>query len=126
MVEVGAIAMVLPLTLQLTNMSRQIAVQITDLFEEIGVVQEGMMTIARPLQLVDPPGAKPLVVSEGEHRVRGRALRLWPRQIGVLDDFSLTVRARREDRAGRPLRRRQVDRGQSAAALLRSRRRAAS
>jgi len=34
MVEVGAIAMVLPLTLQLTNMSRQIAVQITDLFEE--------------------------------------------------------------------------------------------
>ena len=33
-VEVGAIAMVLPLTLQLTNMSRQIAVQITDLFEE--------------------------------------------------------------------------------------------
>src|SRR6266705_2782208 len=34
-VEVGTIAMVLPLTLQLTNMSRQIAMQITDLFEEI-------------------------------------------------------------------------------------------
>ncbi len=33
-VEVGAIAMVLPLTLQLTNMSRQIAMQITDLFEK--------------------------------------------------------------------------------------------
>src|SRR5438105_6580905 len=46
MVEVGVIAMVLPLTLQLTNMSRQIAIQITDLFEEIGVVQEGMLTIA--------------------------------------------------------------------------------
>ena len=65
MVEVGAIAMVLPLTLQLTNMSRQIAVQITDLFEEIGIVQEGMMTIARPLQLVDPPDAKPLVIKDG-------------------------------------------------------------
>ena len=65
LVEVGAIAMVLPLTLQLTNMSRQIAVQITDLFEEIGIVQEGMMTIARPLQLVDPPGAKPLVIKDG-------------------------------------------------------------
>src|SRR5437868_3130931 len=65
-VEVGVIAMVLPLTLQLTNMSRQIAIQITDLFEEIGVVQEGMMTIARPLQLVDPEDAKALVVHEGK------------------------------------------------------------
>ena len=58
--------MVLPLTLQLTNMSRQIAMQITDLFEEIGIVQEGMITIARPLQLVDPAGAKTLVVREGK------------------------------------------------------------
>ena len=64
-VEVGAIAMVLPLTLQLTNMSRQIAMQITDIFEDIGVVQEGMITIAQPLRLVDPAGAKPLVVHQG-------------------------------------------------------------
>jgi len=35
-VEVGTIAMVLPLTLQLTNMSRQIAMQITEIFEDIG------------------------------------------------------------------------------------------
>ena len=69
-VEVGAIAMVLPLTLQLTNMSRQIALQITDIFEEIGVVQEGMITIARPLQLVDRAGAKPLV---GARRARSRS-----------------------------------------------------
>ena len=39
-VEIGAIAMVLPLTLQLTNMSRQIAMRITEIFEDIGVVQE--------------------------------------------------------------------------------------
>src|SRR5262249_6547954 len=66
MIEVGAIAMVLPLTLQLTNMSRQIAVQITDLFEEIGVVQEGMITIARPLQLTDPADARTLTIRRGE------------------------------------------------------------
>ena len=53
-VEVGAIAMVLPLTLQLTNMSRQIAMRITEIFEDLGVVQEGMLTIAQPLQLPDP------------------------------------------------------------------------
>src|SRR5579864_9096032 len=39
-VEVVAIAMVLPLTLQLTNMSRQIAMRITEIFEDLGVVQE--------------------------------------------------------------------------------------
>jgi ATP-binding cassette subfamily B multidrug efflux pump len=101
-VEVGTIAMVLPLTLQLTNMSRQIAVQITDLFEEIGIVQEGMITIAKPLQLVDPDGAKALEIREGKitfDDVRfgyGRETsaredgRLSP--FAVLDGFSLTVR----------------------------------
>jgi ATP-binding cassette, subfamily B, multidrug efflux pump len=101
-IDVGAIAMVLPLTLQLTNMSRQIAVQITDLFEEIGIVQEGMITIAKPLQLVDPDGAKALEIREGKitfDDVRfgyGRETsaredgRLGP--FAVLDGFSLTVR----------------------------------
>jgi ATP-binding cassette subfamily B multidrug efflux pump len=102
MVEVGAIAMVLPLTLQLTNMSRQIAVQITDLFEEVGIVQEGMMTIARPLQLVDPPGAKPLVIKDGNIAFEsvgfGYGRETVAREDGlerafsVLDGFSLTVR----------------------------------
>src|SRR5262245_24118755 len=90
-VEVGTIAMVLPLTLQLTNMSRQIAVQITDLFEEIGIVQEGMITIAKPLQLVDSAEAKSLDVREG--KITFEDVRFgYGRETGVLDGFSLTVR----------------------------------
>ena len=90
-VDVGVIAMVLPLTLQLTNMSRQIAMQITEIFEDVGVVQEGMMTIAQPLRLVDPPGAKPLVVREG--RIAFEDVRFgYGREAGVLDDFKLAVR----------------------------------
>jgi ATP-binding cassette, subfamily B, multidrug efflux pump len=89
-VEVGTIAMVLPLTLQLTNMSRQIAVQITDLFEEIGIVQEGMITIAKPLQLVDSAEAKSLDVREG--KITFEDVRFgYGREIGVLEGFSLTV-----------------------------------
>jgi ATP-binding cassette subfamily B multidrug efflux pump len=90
-VEVGTIAMVLPLTLQLTNMSRQIAVQITDLFEEIGIVQEGMITIAKPLQLVDPDGAKALEVREGKITFEDVHFG-YGRETGVLEGFSLTVR----------------------------------
>jgi ATP-binding cassette, subfamily B, multidrug efflux pump len=91
-VEVGAIAMVLPLTLQLTNMSRQIAIQITDLFEEIGVVQEGMLTIAQPLQLLDPPSAKMLVVRRGEI-VFDDVYFGYGRETGVLEGFTLAVRS---------------------------------
>jgi ATP-binding cassette subfamily B multidrug efflux pump len=101
-VEIGAIAMVLPLTFQLTNISRQIAVQIADIFEDIGVVQEGMMSIAQPLQLVDHPGAQPLAVKEG--RIEFQDVRFGYgrdtsaredgrlRPYAVLDGFKLTVK----------------------------------
>jgi ATP-binding cassette subfamily B multidrug efflux pump len=91
-VEVGAIAMVLTLTFQLSNISRQIAVQIADIFEDIGVVQEGMLSIARPLQLIDRAGAEPLVVNEG--RIAFEDLRFgYGRKSGggVLNGFTLTV-----------------------------------
>jgi ATP-binding cassette subfamily B multidrug efflux pump len=90
-IEVGAIAMVLPLTFQLTNMSRWIAFSVTEIFEEIGVVQEGMMTIAKPLQLVDRADAQPLVVGAGA--IAFEDVRFgYGRATGVLDGFTLTVR----------------------------------
>jgi ATP-binding cassette subfamily B multidrug efflux pump len=91
-VEVGAIAMVLPLTLQLTNMSRQIASRITDIFEDIGVVQEGMLTIAQPLQLPDPADARPLSVHAGRIDFKNVSFG-YGREVGVLQDFNLTIQA---------------------------------
>ncbi|MGC2592107.1 MAG: ABC transporter ATP-binding protein, partial [Xanthobacteraceae bacterium] len=89
-VEVGAIAMVLPLTLQLTNMSRQIAMRITEIFEDVGVVQEGMLTIAQPLQLPDPADAKPLTVGAG--RIEFKNVNFgYGRDVGVLQNFNLTI-----------------------------------
>src|SRR5271168_3802521 len=89
-IQVGAIAMVLPLTLQLTNMSRQIALRVTEIFEDIGVVQEGMLTIARPLQLPDPDDARPLTVREG--RIEFRTVSFgYGREAGVLQNFNLTI-----------------------------------
>ena len=90
-VEVGAIAMVLPLTLQLTNMSRQIAMRITEIFEDLGVVQEGMLTIAQPLQLPDPADARPLEVREGRIEFDNVSFG-YGRETGVLQNFNLTIR----------------------------------
>src|SRR5215813_9337381 len=89
-VQVGAIAMVLPLTFQLTNMSRWVAFSVTEIFEEIGVVQEGMLSIAQPLQLVDRAGATPIAVAKG--RIDFEAVRFgYGRETGVLDGFTLHV-----------------------------------
>ncbi len=89
-VEVGAIAMVLPLTLQLTNMSRQIAMRITEIFEDLGVVQEGMLTIAQPLQLPDPDGARTLTVRDGRIDFKNVSFG-YGRETGVLQNFNLTI-----------------------------------
>jgi ATP-binding cassette subfamily B multidrug efflux pump len=89
-VEVGAIAMVLPLTLQLTNMSRQIAMRITEIFEDLGVVQEGMLTIAQPLQLPDAADARSLTVRGG--RIDFKNVNFgYGREAGVLQNFHLTI-----------------------------------
>ena len=90
-VEVGVIAMVLPLTLQLTNMSRQIAMRITEIFEDIGVVQEGMLTIAQPLQLPDPESAKLLAVRDGRIEFKDVCFG-YGREVGVLQNFNLTIK----------------------------------
>src|SRR6185369_10651667 len=65
-VEVGTVAMALPLAWQIVSVSGWVAYQVTMIFENVGVVQEGMMTIARPIGLTDGPGAAPLAVSRGE------------------------------------------------------------
>src|SRR6201987_3623698 len=90
-VEVGTIAMVLPLPLQLTNMSRQIAMRITEIFEDVGVVQEGMLSIAQPLQLPDPADARPLTVRAGRIEFNGVNFG-YGRETGLLQDFNLVIR----------------------------------
>src|SRR5262247_1406235 len=56
-VEVGTVAMALPLCWQIVNISGWVAWQVTNIFENVGVVQEGMMTIAKPIALTDQPDA---------------------------------------------------------------------
>ena len=79
-VEVGTVAMALPL-----------AWQITSIFENVGVIQEGMMTIARPITLTDPPGAASLKVTRGEICFEDMHFG-YGRESGVIADLNLTVR----------------------------------
>jgi ATP-binding cassette, subfamily B, multidrug efflux pump len=101
-VEVGTVAMALPLAWQIVNIAGWVAWQITSIFENIGVIQEGMMTIARPIALTDRADAPALVVTRGEIRFEGATFgygrETSVREDGsppyaVIDDLTLTVKA---------------------------------
>jgi ATP-binding cassette subfamily B multidrug efflux pump len=91
-VEVGTVAMALPLAWQIVNAAGWVAWQVTTIFENVGVVQEGMSTIARPIALTDRPDAKPLTITRGE--VTFENVRFgYGRESGLIDGLSLTARA---------------------------------
>jgi ATP-binding cassette, subfamily B, multidrug efflux pump len=91
-VAVGTVAMALPLAWQIVNVAGWVAWQVTAIFENIGVVQEGMSTIARPIALTDRPDAAALTVTRGE--VKFENVRFgYGRETGLIDGLSLTVRA---------------------------------
>ena len=99
-VEVGTVAMALPLAWQISNIAGWVAWQITSIFENVGVIQEGMMTIARPITLIDRPEAEALHVTRGEIRFedvrfgygRQTSAREDGRPYAVIDGLDLTVR----------------------------------
>jgi ATP-binding cassette, subfamily B, multidrug efflux pump len=89
-IEVGAVAMALPMSWQILSVSGWVAWQVTNIFENIGVVQEGMMTIAQPIVLNDSPDAPALQVTRGE--ISFENVRFgYGREAGVLQDFKLKV-----------------------------------
>jgi len=98
-VTLGAIAVVTGLVMRIVGMSGWILWVVAGIFENIGVVQEGMETISRPNLVVDSPGSGPLAVRAGEIRFDnvsfhyGRTAEAAAgRRGGIIHDFSLLIR----------------------------------
>lgn len=64
--SVGVVAAATALTLRLNAMTGWIMWALTTFFRQLGVVAEGMETIAQPVTLVDVSDAKPLKLNKGE------------------------------------------------------------
>jgi ATP-binding cassette subfamily B multidrug efflux pump len=91
MVEVGTVAMALPLSWQIISTAGWVAMRVTEIFENIGVVQEGMSAIARPIGLTDRENAKALKVTAGA--IRFDDVRFgYGRESGLIDGLTLDVR----------------------------------
>lgn len=62
LVGLGAIAVAVSMALRLLGMSRWVMFELTDLFESLGTVRDGMSLLTKPLTLTDKADAKPLMV----------------------------------------------------------------
>jgi ATP-binding cassette subfamily B multidrug efflux pump len=88
----GAVALSIGLVLRLKGMSHWVMWEIASLFENIGVVQDGMGTIARDIALVDKPGAPRLVVKHGALQFEHVKFH-YGKEGGVIEDLSLRIAA---------------------------------
>ncbi|MEC3860681.1 ABC transporter ATP-binding protein [Mesobacterium sp. TK19101] len=87
----GAVAAATALVLRLSNMTYWIMWATTNLFQNLGVVAEGMETIAQPITLTDDTEAKPLILSKGAVTIETLSHH-YGRGAGGLDKISLTIR----------------------------------
>ena len=87
----GAVAAATALTLRLNAMTGWIMWALTSFFRQLGVVAEGMETIAQPISLTDSGGAQPLRLTEGKIEIKGLSHH-YGRETGGLDNIDLTIR----------------------------------
>ena len=96
-VDAGVVAMAVPLAWTIANVAGWVSWEVTGIFENIGVVQEGMETIAVPHGMTDKPGARELAVAPAP---QGGEIRFddvtftYGRTDGkrVLENFQLVVK----------------------------------
>ncbi len=90
-ITIGAVALTTAMVVRIVNMSNWILWTVASIFENIGIVEEGMETISKPHELVDRADASPLKVTAGE--IRFDHIRFhYGKETGVIDDLSLTIR----------------------------------
>ncbi|WP_068116117.1 ABC transporter ATP-binding protein [Tropicimonas marinistellae] len=88
--SVGVVAAATALTLRLNAMTGWIMWAVSSFFRNLGVVAEGMETIAQPIGLTDVPGAPALVLGEGRIAFE-EVSHHYGRGAGGLDRLSLNI-----------------------------------
>ena len=94
-VTAGDIAVSVALAMRLNGMSQWIMWEISGLFENIGMVQDGMNTLSLPTEVKDSQSAKPLQVDRGAIAFHGVTFdyKSTSQQFPVFDALQLNIRA---------------------------------
>ena len=89
--SLGVVAAASALVLRLNAMTGWIMWALSSFFRNLGVIEEGMQTIAQPIALVDRPGATELRLTEGRIEIDGLSHH-YGRGSGGIESISLTIR----------------------------------
>ena len=88
---VGAVAVGIGLVLRLNGMAQWIMWEMSALFENIGIVEDGMHSIAQDRLVEDKPNAKELVVSHGDIRFENVGFH-YGKGKGVIENLNLEIK----------------------------------
>ena len=91
LVGAGAVAAAVGLTLRIKSMSQWIMWEVAGLFENIGVVYDGMAMLQKPVAVEDRPGAAALPRVSGEVAFDGVTFH-YGKGAGVIDGLNLAIR----------------------------------
>ncbi|KAB0481582.1 ATP-binding cassette, subfamily B, multidrug efflux pump [Pseudomonas reinekei] len=91
LISVGAIALATGLVIRIVNMSGWIMWVVTGIFENIGMVQDGLQSISQPVSVTDRDQAKPLTVAKGEVRFENVDFH-YGKRSGIIGGLNLTIK----------------------------------
>ena len=90
LISLGVIAVAIAVVMRIRAMSNWVLWEVGSLFENIGTVQDGINTLARPRDIVDRPDATELVVPRGEIRFAAVDFH-YGREAGVIEGLDLVI-----------------------------------
>ncbi|AQR66230.1 multidrug ABC transporter ATP-binding protein [Aquaspirillum sp. LM1] len=90
-VSIGAVAAATAMALRLNGVSHWVMWEMSNLFEHIGTVQDGIATLARPVAVTDRAEAGELQVRQGEIRFEQVSFSYGGEKT-VIDQLELTIR----------------------------------
>ncbi len=88
----GVVAAVMAMALRLMGYSHWVMWQMTGLFENVGTIQDGILTLTKPRTIVDAPGAQPLRVTQGAIAFEDVSFAYKDGGKQVIDHLSLHIR----------------------------------
>jgi ATP-binding cassette subfamily B multidrug efflux pump len=91
LISVGAIALATGLVIRIVNMSGWIMWVVNGIFENIGMVQDGLESISQPVGVKDREPAPKLAVSRGEVKFENLQFQ-YGKGKGVIDGLNLDIK----------------------------------
>ncbi|MEP3349272.1 MAG: ABC transporter ATP-binding protein [Marinomonas sp.] len=92
-ISVGAITIAVSLALRMNGMSQWIMWEVSALFENIGMVNDGMKTLSRPIEIEDKADAPELVVANGSIDYEAVNFHYGKQDRKVIENLVLSIKA---------------------------------